>query len=330
LLLLFLEMRTARVVAGAIAAVVGVVALFVWSRYSADLAAQRARIGHGSQVWTSPRFGPIEFASVGQGPPVLVSHGAGGGFDQVAEAAARLGDAGYHVISPSRFGYLRSFSPDDPSPANQAEAYVALLDEQRIPRAAVVGISAGALSALQFAVRHPDRLRSLILVVPAAAAATGQQGTLPAQSPITEAIARRLIRSDFLYWLGIEIAPRAMTRSILATDPALLTAASASERRRARDVMWNVLPVSARAQGLLNDAHFVTTPDPVALDRIAAPTLVISLEDDFYKTIEPARAIAAAIPGAHLVTYPSGGHVWVGRDDEIFAEIVAFLAANSD
>jgi pimeloyl-ACP methyl ester carboxylesterase len=323
-------MRRGRVAAGVIAAVVVGVALLVWSRYTTDLAAQRARIGQGSQVWRSPRFGQIEFASVGRGPPVLVSHGAGGGFDQVAAAAARLGDAGYHVISPSRFGYLRSSSPDDPSPANQAEAYVALLDEQRIPRAAVVGISAGSLSALRFAVRHPDRCRALILIVPAAAAATGARGTLPAQSAFTEAIAKRVIRSDFLYWLGIEIAPRAMTRSILATDPALVAAASVSERQRAREVMWNVLPVSARADGLLNDAHFVTTPDPVALDRITAPTLVISLEDDFYKTIEPARAIAAAIPGAHLVTYPSGGHVWVGHNDEIFDEIVAFLARNSN
>jgi 2-hydroxy-6-oxonona-2,4-dienedioate hydrolase len=321
-------MRAGRVVARVIAVVVGVAAILVWSRYASDLAAQRARVGRGSQVWTSPRFGPIEFASVGRGPAVLVSHGAGGGFDQVAAAAARLADAEYHVISPSRFGYLRSSSPDDPSPANQAEAYVELLDQQRIPRAAVVGISAGALSALQFVVRHPDRCRSLILIVPAAAAATGAQGTLPAQSPITLAIARRVIRSDFLYWVGIEIAPGAMTRSILATDPALVAAASASERQRAREVMWNVLPVSARAQGLLNDARFVTTPDPVPFEQIAAPTLVISLEDDFYKTIEPARAIAAAIPGAHLVTYPSGGHVWVGRDDQIFAEIEAFLAAN--
>jgi pimeloyl-ACP methyl ester carboxylesterase len=206
---------------------------------------------------------------------------------------------------------------------------VDLLNEQRIPRAAVVGISAGALSALQLAVRHPDRCQSLVLMVPAAAAATGGSGTLPAQSPIAAAIARRLIRSDFLYWAAIEIAPRAMTRTILATDPALVAAASAGERRRALDVMWDVLPVSARAQGLLNDAHFITTPDPVAFEQITAPTLVISLEDDFYKTIEPARAIAAAIPGARLVTYPSGGHVWVGRNDQIFAEIEAFLASTS-
>jgi 2-hydroxy-6-oxonona-2,4-dienedioate hydrolase len=318
--------RAAIGVSVVVSAVVVVAALLVWSRYASDIAAEHARVGRGSQVWPSPRFGPIEFASVGQGEPVIISHGAGGGFDQVAAAAARLGDAGYRVITPSRFGYLRSSSPDDPSPANQAEAYADLLDELRIPRVTVVGISAGALSALQFAVRHPDRCRSLILIVPAAAAATGAAGTLPVQSPLTQAIARRLIRSDFLYWLGTEVAPRAMTRWILATDPAVVAAAGARERARAREIMRNVLPVSARARGLLDDARFVTTPAPVAFGRIAAPTLVISLEDDFYKTLEPARAVAAAIPGARLVTYPTGGHIWAGREDQLFAEILAFLS----
>ncbi|HEY7371958.1 MAG TPA: alpha/beta hydrolase [Polyangia bacterium] len=141
-------------------------------------------------------------------------------------------------------------------------------------------------------------------------------------------LAQRFIRSDFLYWLALSIAPRAMTRSVLATDPAILAAANPIERRRAWDVLRNVLPVSARAQGLLNDAHFVATPHQLPLDRIATPTLVISLEDDRYRTIEPARSIAAAIPGARLVTYPSGGHVWVGHDAELMTEIAAFLRDN--
>jgi predicted alpha/beta hydrolase family esterase len=52
---------------------------------------------------------------------------------------------------------------------------------------------------------------------------------------------------------------------------------------------------------------------------------VISLEDDLYRTIEPARFIATKIPGARLVTYASGGHIWIGHDAEMFAEVDAFL-----
>ena len=314
--------------AGLIGAGVGAAGAKVWARFAADLRAQRARVARGSRVWMSSRFGPIEYAMVGRGAPVLLAHGAGGGFDQVAPAAERLAAAGYQVVAPSRFGYLRSSSPDDPSPQNQAAAFVALLDQLQMPRASVVGISAGALSALQLAVAHPERCRSLILLVPAAAAATGAVGVLPLRSPMLMGLAERVIRSDFLYWLALVTAPGPMTRSMLATDPAVVAAASPIEQRRAWDVLWNVLPVSARAQGLLNDAHFVATPRPVPLDRIRAPTLLISLEDDAYRTIEPARAIAAAIPDARLVTYPSGGHVWVGHDVEMMAEIAAFLRDN--
>ncbi len=58
---------------------------------------------------------------------------------------------------------------------------------------------------------------------------------------------------------------------------------------------------------------------------IVAPTLAISLEDDRFLTADAARHIAASVPGARLLLYPSGGHVWVGHDAELFAAINAFL-----
>jgi pimeloyl-ACP methyl ester carboxylesterase len=77
----------------------------------------------------------------------------GGGFDQAIAAAGRLIAAGYQVVAPSRFGFLRSASPNDHSPSNQADAFAVLLDELHIQRVPVVGISLGALSALQRIVR---------------------------------------------------------------------------------------------------------------------------------------------------------------------------------
>ncbi|HEY3645425.1 MAG TPA: alpha/beta hydrolase, partial [Gammaproteobacteria bacterium] len=73
--------------------------------YRHDLAAARERIGSGSQV-VETRCGPIEYAVRGEGPPLLVVHGAGGGFDQGLMIAAPL--SGYRVIAVSRFGYLRT------------------------------------------------------------------------------------------------------------------------------------------------------------------------------------------------------------------------------
>ena len=68
-----------------------------------------------------------------------------------------------------------------------------------------------------------------------------------------------------------------------------------------------------------------SAPQSIAVEEIKAPTLVVSLEDDFYRTLAPARFIAAHVPGARLLTYASGGHVWVGHDAELFAEVDAFI-----
>ena len=309
---------------GLIVGGLGIVGALVRRRFAADLRGHRARVVRGSQVLPS-RFGPIEFATIGHGAPVLIVHGAGGGFDQGLSAAGRLSDAGYQLIAPSRFGYLRSSSPDDPSPAHQADAFAELLDALQIHRVHVVGMSAGALSALQFAVRHPDRCRSLTVIVPAAAAVMRAQGPLPEQGPIAKAIIEYVIRSDFLWWLGMKLAPARMVRFVLATDSAVVAAASPAERHRALGTLWNILPLSARSQGLLNDARFVSTPQAIPVEKITAPTLVASLEDDFYRTLAPARAIAAAISGARLLTYATGGHAFIGREADLFAEVEAFI-----
>lgn len=278
--------------------------------------------GRQSEI-VQTRFGPLEYAEAGAGPPFLMIHGTGGGFDQGLRFAGRLAAEGYRVIAPSRFGYLRSAMPDDPSSENQADALVGLLDALGIGEIAVAGGSAGALSALQFAIRHPDRCAALVPIVPA----TYAPDRPPARpwSPLQTFIAGAVLRSDFLFWAAIVALPDTMIRTLLATDPGLVSAASPAERARVHAILRGILPVSARAEGLLNDAALAGDPAPMALRDITAPTLAISLEDDRFLTADAARHIAAEVAGARLIVYPTGGHVWVGRDDELFASIAAFL-----
>jgi pimeloyl-ACP methyl ester carboxylesterase len=112
-------------------------------------------------------FGNEEYASLGKGDAVLVVHGAGGGFDQGLDMNRPLADRGYRLIAPSRFGYLGSASPANLTTAMQADAYLHLLNQLGIDKVAVIGISAGAWSSIEFAIRHPKRCRALILLVPA-------------------------------------------------------------------------------------------------------------------------------------------------------------------
>ena len=65
------------------------------------------------------------------------------------------------AVAPSRFGYFCSQLPPRATPALQANAYVALLDHLGVDRTVVVGHSAGGPSAIQLALRHPDRVSAL-------------------------------------------------------------------------------------------------------------------------------------------------------------------------
>ena len=65
---------------------------------------------------------------MGEGEPILIVHGAEGGFDQGMDMTGAMAGSGYQIITPSRFGYLRSTMPDNPTTAMQADAYAQLLD----------------------------------------------------------------------------------------------------------------------------------------------------------------------------------------------------------
>jgi pimeloyl-ACP methyl ester carboxylesterase len=291
------------------------------SAYTQHIRAARARVRGRSRVFES-RFGDMEYAEAGEGPPCVMIHGTGGGFDQGLAFARRLSTAGWRVIAPSRFGYLRSVNPSDPSLHNQALAVVDLMDHLGIERAPILGGSAGALTALQFAIDHPGRCSALAAVVPASHV-PGRPPPRP--NAVGAAIMKYGLRSDFLFWLALALAPDAMTRSLLATDPRLVHAAAPEEQARVRAILDAIQPVSLRAGGFVNDAAQAGAPQPMPLERISAPTLAISCEDDLFGTAAAARHIAASVRGAELVIYPEGGHVWVGHDHELWSRIDSFL-----
>lgn len=283
------------------------------------------RLAGASEVIATP-FGRLEYAAKGKGPPVMMIHGTGGGFDQGLGFAQGLMQRGYRVIAPSRFGYLRSDFPADPSSENQADALVALLDHLGIDRLPVAGGSAGALSAVQFALRHPDRCSLLVLLVPAA----NVSGRDPVEMTAAQKfLVERVLGSDFLYWAARRTAPKQLVGTLLATDPALLDTVGAGEQARAYRILDEMLPVSARTRGLLNDAKLAGAPHAVDYRRIAVPTLILSVEDDRFGTASTARYLAATIPDSTLVMIGRGGHIWLGSDDAVSDHIARFLRSRS-
>lgn len=307
-------------------ALAAVCAALAYGLYRRDLNAARARLAGASQIAATP-CGPIEYADVGTGPPILVVHGAGGGFDQgLSIFGARPTARTERIIAVSRFGYLRTPLPPDASAAAQADAHACLLDALGIERTAVVGASAGAPSALQLAVRHPERVSALVLMVPAAYAPRPGGEAAVRTPPGTLRLFDTALRFDFVFWAIRRAAPTLMIRGVLGTPPELVERADAAERARVGAMLDEILPVSDRRFGLVNDAIVTTTITRYALEQIAAPTLTISTADDLYGTYDAARYTAEQIPGARFVGYPDGGHVFVGRNGEVARTIAEFLA----
>lgn len=285
-----------------------------------DLAAARARLAGRSTLIASP-FGQIEFALAGAGAPLLVSHGTGGGFDQCLLTAGSLRDQ-FHIIAPSRFGYLQTDFPDGVSLEMQADAFAFLLDHLGIEKAVILGASAGAQPALMFALRHQARCAGVVALVPAAFA-PGRPPVEP-PGPVARAIIEHALTSDFLFWSAMRLAPDAMIGALLATDPKLVAGASEAEQARVHEMLSSILPVSARARGLRFDGEMAYRPRELPLHEILAPALALSFEDDRFDTAAAARHIASSIKDAALHIWPTGGHVGVGRQDEILALIGAF------
>ncbi len=297
----------------------------IFAIYARGLANARARlVGRSSTLETS--FGTMEYAEVGRGEAILIVHGAGGGFDQALDMAGGLTQQGFRLIAPSRFGYLRSSLPAHLTTEMQADAYVELLDHLGIAKVNVVSISAGAWSALQLAIRHPDRVRALVLLVPA--------DYLPPGMAIQGgAVVRAIFNSDFIAWASLQlmpVLPGGMSRMMLGTDPAVIRAAGHEEQARVQQILEHLLPVKARAAGMNFDVTTAAKREFYALERIACPVLAISTADDRFGTAQRAKYIVDNVADGHLIVFPTGGHALVGHMADAVRDGTAFLRAASE
>lgn len=299
-------------------AIVGIYAVF-----ARDLSRARSRLlGRTETIQTA--FGVIEFAVIGTGEPVLVVHGAGGGFDQALDMSGPLVQAGFRLIAPSRFGYLGSAPARvQTTPETQADAYAALLDHFGLSQVPVIAISAGAWSVLQFAIRHPKRCRALVVIVPA-------NYLPPGVSIHGGRLTQAIMAADFLAWAAVKLMSVVPCGSVaartLGTPAAVIRAADPGEKARVVTILDHLLPVSVRTDGMQIDVRTAADRRLYALEKIACPVLAISAEDDQFGTALRAREIAAAVPNGKALVYPTGGHALVGRYRSAFDDGVAFLS----
>jgi pimeloyl-ACP methyl ester carboxylesterase len=249
----------------------------------------------------------------GEGEPVVLLHGFGAStysWRQVIPALAR----GHRVVAIdlNGFGYTqRPRSRESYTREGQAKLVLDTLDALGIARAHVVGHSYGGGITLYLAARHPERFRSMVLVDSSAPTyANDRRSRTAALRPL-----------DAFYVRAVAIRPEAIRKALLRS-------------------FWDdskVTPELVRAyadrvavEGVGDAFYGLTAPvppgEPVELEKIAVPTLVVWGDHD--ELIAPAagRQAAARLPHSDFVLIKDCGHLPMEEQPEaLLGAVLPFL-----
>lgn len=251
----------------------------------------------------------------GEGPAVLLSCALNTTCENWRPQVEPLVAAGYRLLLWDYRGHGRSDAPEDPTAYSMDRVVRDLgqvLDALAPGAPAVLGgLSFGGLASLHFALRHPDRVRALLLVD------TGPGFKNPdAQKRWEESVERT---ASYLERRGLEafVASRA-AESLVGRRPELPAARAAARAIAAQ-----------RAHGLANFGRRVAAPAPPVIDAlsgIGVPALVVVGEhDDAY--LRSADVLAAKLPRAEKVVIPDAGHIVnIECADAFDAAVLGFLA----
>ena len=289
----------------------------VYLRYRRDMKTARARVAAVDRHVITTRWGAIEYAERGSGAPVLVIHGI---YHHCVGGLLSIRDLflDRRVIAPSRFGYLGSSMPPNATPAAQADAFAALLDALEIGEIDVVGLSAGATSALQLALRHPEKVNHLAVLV----------GNLPGSpTAIVQPSWTKHVNGQFVMWALRTFAPSTMVRLVAAVPRGF--ALSGDDARFVNEFIDSLFPMSPEGA---NFDLFVSNADVTNynLEAVSVPTLIAHTKDDQLASHEASRRAAERIPGARFVSLESGGHLMLGQQKKGRDELARFFAERRD
>lgn len=201
---------------------------------------------------------------------------------------------------------LRAHGQSDTAtaPFSHLADLVEVLDTLTIPKASLVGLSAGSTIALDAALEHPSRVERIVLSGPA------PSGYMPKERPAFFGdLGKALQARDYA-----KAAEVLLTTTVFAAPPE--SQALVRQMVTENDRLWTV------------PRELMTAPARNAIDRldqVRVPTLVLIGELDTLQR-EPAELLGKRIPGARLVVIPGGGHLLnLTSPREFEATVSAFL-----
>ena len=234
----------------------------------------------GARIW---------YGAVGEGSPVILLHGGLSSSRAWGEQVSPLVAAGHRVILIDSRGHGRSTLGDGPlSYERMADDVLAVMDQLKLEKSAVVGWSDGGIIALVLAMRRGDRLSRVY----AFGANMDLQGVRSnaGDAPILKVVAPRLIAD----YAALSPTPDGFARL-----------------HQAVRAMQATQPNYSASQ----------------LAALRGPAVMIAdgAEDEFV-TAEHQAYLARVIPGAQLRLLPGGGHFAPWQQPDAFnRDVIAFL-----
>ena len=235
--------------------------------------------------------------SGGDGVPVVFLHAASGTCEGWAYQWPTFTAAGYRCIAYDRRTWGRSRTTDaEHQPGFSGDDLHGLLTSLSLDRVHLVATAAGGITALDYALTHPERVRSLVVA-----------NTIGGVQDEAYLEVQRRLRPAEIQNLPVEL--RELGPSYRGTDP------EGAKR-------WLEIEVASRPDGPVPSQP---TREPITYARLQtmqAPTLVVSGEADLLSPPALMRMLAVHIPTSRFVSLPEAGHAGFWERPEVWNGIV--------
>ncbi len=250
--------------------------------------------------------GTMTYVDEGSGDVILSVHGLSGGYDQAFDTVANRLSTN-RIIAPSRFGYLGSDIPENPTPREQAKAFFELLDRLNIDQVYLLATSAGGTVAIRFALDYPERTKGLILYSSAAPFAEKPESYAAYAGPPV------FLCNNFGMWLSSPFF-----KPIMGMESS---------------VIHTMLPVNERRDGMIIDAKVINLDmarnfDEYPIESLQSPTLILHAKDDKMASYTLMEQGSGRFVNCTFVVFETGGHLMNGHSTEIDAALNKFMDEN--
>ena len=251
----------------------------------------------------------LYYEVAGQGPVIVCIHDDNL-HREVYDDQFAFFSKNYKVIRYDRRGYGRSTAGT--VPYTNLDDLNALFTELRIDKACLMGMSMGGRLAVDFALRYPEKVTSLVLI-------GAVVGGLPYTSHMTDRGGRQpqFDTTDPVKYL-------AQARLYYVTeDPYTIYSENAAAKEKAKRLVLD----NPRHPGVSRNEPQETVPACKRLGEIKVPTLILVGEFDIPDVHAHAGALNAGIPGSRRDIIRHAAHLAPLEQPEAFNKVVAdFLA----